>query len=71
MQKLLKIYFFCNEHTKVFTTYDLETFPMRVQSLNRTLIDKVFAVCDYYLQGKDHRNAIHFYKEDYRETMLS
>ena len=32
---------------------------------------KLFAVCDYYLQGKAHRNARHFYKEDYRETMLS
>ena len=34
---------------------------MRVQSLNRTLIDKVFAVCDYYMQGKAHRNARHLY----------
>ena len=34
---------------------------MRVQSLNRTLIDKIFAVCDYYLQGKAHRNARHLY----------
>ena len=41
---------------ELITTYDLGTFPMRVQSLNRTLIDKVFAVCDYYLQGKVHRN---------------
>lgn len=42
-------------------TYDLGIFPMRVQSLNRTLIDKVFAVCDYYLQDKAHRNARHLY----------
>ena len=34
---------------------------MRVQSLNSTLIDKVFAVCDYYLQGKANRNARHLY----------
>ena len=34
---------------------------MRVQSLNRTLIDKVFAVCDYYLQDKAHRNSRHLY----------
>lgn len=34
---------------------------MRVQSLNRTLIDKIFAVCDYYLQGKANRNARHLY----------
>lgn len=47
------------EEEEFIITYDLKTFPMRVQSLNRTLIDKVFAVCDYYLQGKAHRNARH------------
>lgn len=46
---------------KLIAAYDLETFQMRVQSLNRTLIDKIFAVCDYYLQGKAHRNARHLY----------
>ncbi len=49
------------EEDELIATYDLGTFPMRVQSLNRTLIDKVFAVCDYYLQGKPHRNARHLY----------
>lgn len=49
------------EEEEFIITYDLKTFPMRVQSLNRTLIDKVFAVCDYYLQGKAHRNARHLY----------
>lgn len=34
---------------------------MCVQSLNRTLIDKIFAVCDYYMLGKSHRNARHLY----------
>lgn len=50
-----------SEEKELIETYDLETFPMRVQSLNRTLIDKVFAVCDYYMQGKDRRNARHLY----------
>ena len=49
------------EEEELITTYDLGTFPMRVQSLNRTLIDKVFAVCDYYLLDKPHRNARHLY----------
>ncbi len=42
-------------------TYELEPFVMRVQSLNRTIIDKVFAVCDYYLLDKSYRNARHLY----------
>ena len=50
-----------SEEKELIETYDLETFPMRVQSLNRTLIDKVFAVCDYYMQGKGRRNARHLY----------
>lgn len=45
----------------LISAYDLQPFPMRVQSLNRTLIDKIFALCDYYLQGKAHRNARNLY----------
>ena len=45
------------EEEELIATYGLGTFPMRVQSLNRTLIDKVFAVCDYYLHDKSHGNA--------------
>lgn len=49
------------DEKEFISQYDLGTFPMRVQSLNRTLIDKAFAVCDYYLLGKAHRNARHLY----------
>lgn len=49
------------DEKELFSAYDLQPFPMRVQSLNRTLIDKIFALCDYYLQGKAHRNARHLY----------
>ena len=50
-----------NEEKELIEEYELYAFPMRVQSLNRTLIDKVFAVCDYYMLGKDRRNARHLY----------
>ena len=50
-----------SEEKELIETYGLEAFPMRVQSLNRTLIDKVFAVCDYYMQGRNRRNARHLY----------
>lgn len=49
------------EEEELISNYDLDAFPMRVQSLNRTLIDKIFAVCDYYMLGKAHRNARHLY----------
>lgn len=39
----------------------LEVFSMKVQSLERTLVDKVFAICDYYLQGNVKRHSRHLY----------
>lgn len=30
----------------------IEPFEMKVQGLDRTLVDKVFAICDYYLQNR-------------------
>ena len=49
------------EEQDFITKYDLSEFPMRVQSLNRTFIDKMFAICDYYMKGKAYRNARHLY----------
>ena len=34
---------------------------MQVQSIKRTYIDKVFALCDYYLDGKSKRYSRHLY----------
>lgn len=39
----------------------LEPFEMKTQSLSRTFIDKVYATCDYYLQGKTQRLSRHIY----------
>lgn len=50
-----------NDEEEFISTYDLQPFSMRVQSLSRTLVDKIFALCDYYLQGKARRNARHLY----------
>lgn len=41
--------------------YELEPFMMNVQALERTLIDKVFAICDYYLTQKSRRLSRHIY----------
>ncbi len=41
--------------------YEMESFPIKVQSLNRTLADKIFAVCDYYLSGKTAGHSRHIY----------
>lgn len=41
--------------------FELEPFCIRVQTLDRTLIDKVFAICDYMLDNKTKRNSRHIY----------
>ncbi len=41
--------------------YQLTPFEMCVQDLRRTLIDKVFALCDYYLNNKKPKHSRHIY----------
>ncbi len=40
---------------------DLRPFEIRVQTMERTLIDKVFALCDYKISGATSRNSRHIY----------
>lgn len=39
----------------------IEPFEMKVQGLDRTLVDKVFAICDYYLQNRIKKHSRHIY----------
>lgn len=39
----------------------LEPFEMKVQGLDRTLVDKVFAICDYYIQDRVGKHSRHIY----------
>ena len=45
----------------IVSEYGLEPFSMRVQSVDRTFIDKIFALCDYYLEDKTKRFSRHLY----------
>lgn len=49
------------EAPELIQQYALGNFHMKVQGLERTLIDKVFAICDYYMQGKVQRHSRHLY----------
>lgn len=42
-------------------TYDLLPFEIMTQTIERTLADKVFALCDYYMQGEIERHSRHLY----------
>ena len=41
--------------------YDLMPFDITIQTIERTLVDKVFAICDYYLQVKIENHSRHLY----------
>ena len=41
--------------------YDLKPFEITTQSIDRTFIDKVFAICDYYMDNKVDKHSRHLY----------
>ena len=45
----------------IISDYGLQKFSMKVQSVSRTFLDKIFALCDYYLEGKTKRYSRHLY----------
>ncbi len=49
------------EEPEWLEVYGLLPFEMKVQGLDRTLIDKVFAICDYYMKGDVRRYSRHIY----------
>lgn len=57
------IYRFLNKISRLdlAETYDLMPFEITTQTIERTLVDKVFALCDYYMQGEIERHSRHLY----------
>ena len=55
--------------TDLAEQFSLGRFSMNLQSLERTYIDKVFALWDYYLQGRSKRCSRHLY-DIYKLTPL-
>ena len=49
------------EDPQLLEDFKLLPFFMKVQGIDRTLVDKVFAVCDYYMQGKEQNHSRHLY----------
>ena len=50
-----------NGNNDLAAELEMMSFDIRVQSLERTLVDKVFAICDYYLRNETERNSRHIY----------
>ncbi len=47
--------------SEILPQFQLEAFEMSVQSLERTFVDKVFALCDYYMRKEVVRQSRHIY----------
>lgn len=54
-------YLYSNGYLDIITQYDLEPFELNVQIAERTLIDKIYALCDYYLSDKVVEHSRHIY----------
>lgn len=50
-----------NESPNLLNNFKLSPFCMKVQSIERTLADKIFAICDYDLQDNVTRHFRHLY----------
>lgn len=50
-----------DEAPEELVNYKLDPFEMKVQGMDRTLADKVFAICDYYMDNKVKRHSRHIY----------
>lgn len=50
-----------SDQTHLVEEFNLMPFEITVQTIERTLVDKVFALCDYYMSGKTNRHSRHLY----------
>lgn len=50
-----------NGHFEIIEQYDLKPFILNVQTIDRTFIDKLFALCDYYMANTINGHSRHIY----------
>ena len=54
-------YFVKNNRADLAKKFFVDKFDMKLQAIERTYIDKIFALCDYYIQKKSKRYSRHLY----------
>lgn len=54
-------YLLQRKQTAFLKKYEINAFDIQVQDIERTFIDKIFALCDYAIDGKYNRNSRHLY----------
>lgn len=50
-----------NKREDLIDLYGLKKISMKVQTIERTFIDKIFAICDYYLTNQIEKHSRHIY----------
>lgn len=50
-----------NNHSEIIEQFDLKPFVLNVQTIDRTFIDKLFALCDYYISNTIKGQSRHIY----------
>lgn len=62
-----------SEQPQIIEDYDLQPFMMNIQTIDRTFIDKLFAICDYHHDEKYDRYSRHLYDihKIYHSNLLS
>lgn len=53
--------FLAIENEELITQYNLHPFDMNIQTIERTFIDKLFAICDYYHTNEYNGKSRHIY----------
>jgi len=61
VNNLITLYLLDMNRKDIIDTYDLLPFTMLIQVLERTFLDKIFALCDYHLSGNYERYSRHLY----------
>lgn len=61
IQSMIAEFFEEKGYSNYISQYDLYPFDVKVQSKERTLVDKVFAIGDYYLENKSKEHSRHLY----------
>ena len=54
-------YLLVQQFPEIIKTYHLEPFQAYAQDIGRTFIDKVFAICDYYIENNPTEHSRHLY----------
>lgn len=54
-------YLIAQKEFKLIDEYNLNPFEMQIQTIERTFVDKLFALCDYHIIKKYYRYSRHLY----------